>query len=167
MKFGIKQIWNLLFVLSFAVLLWVTASFTTKWIMFQRFSEVAYGSVDHIGVISLGEDKYHICTDYTFAFGDTTFCANYLYNDMCFSTEEAALEAISLMKDKKIPVWVWDVSGSTPISTLERGFPRKEGFRCLVTLLILFYFFLLKKYIYRFQSEPRQKPNANLNNASS
>lgn len=150
MKFGSKHIFTFLFTLAGVAALYMGAMFAAKWVMYTRYANVARGTSTYWGVISLTDDKHHICTDYNFFLTGESFCAQYVFPKPVYSTKEAALEAMEEIKKDEITVWYWQGKGGAPISTLERTFPMNELIRFGIIIAILLYFSFLKNYFGRF-----------------
>lgn len=150
MKTGSKYIFASLFVLAGLAAIYMGAMFTAKWIMYTRYANVTKGNPTYRGVLSLTDDKHHICVDYNFSLGRDVFCSQYMYPKPVYSTKEAALEAIEEVKKEELTVWYWRGAEGAPISILEHTFPMNELIRFGVIIAILLYFSFLKSYLYRF-----------------
>lgn len=150
MRFSSKYIFASLLLLAGIAALYMGGMFAAKWAMYARYTKVTKGTPTYWGVLSLTEDKHHICVDYNFSLGREVFFAQYVYPKPVYSTKEAALEAIEESRKDELTVWYWRGKEGMPISILEHTFPMNELVRFGIILAILLYFGFLKNYFYRF-----------------
>lgn len=152
MKFGSKYVFNVLFILTGAVCLWVGALFTSKLIMYTRFSHHTVGTSQHWGVISLEEEKHRICVDYNFTVDGKLYTAQHMFLRPTYSNKDAAEYAIEVKKSDEVSVWYMKRGkGKTPLSIVDRKFPHNEMYRLIIALATFGYFFFLKRYLYHYR----------------
>ena len=152
------SVWFVIFFVLTCSCVWAGARFVSKFIMYKKFSLMVEGESTNFQVISLGEEKHHICVDYKFRIGEQTYHGQYVKKTPSFLSADAARLAIAEMEKGVVNVWCWfQKSGASgalaPISILDNPFPKSEFLRFACVVGIAVYFALLRRYLTRFKLE--------------
>jgi hypothetical protein len=108
----------------------------------------AKANIEKIEILNSKKDSFKIFVEYSFVFNNRIFFKKHIFQEVFFNqfTANDFMNKIS-----KHDIRIWFNLKNPQVSSIEKIFPWKNCVYSLITMIVFFYFLILKYYVLNFK----------------